>query len=85
MNQSFENLEFVPEIKNDKNDCTQLNIPDNLSEMQKKQWKDILKAHSHIFTDKPGYTQCIQHDIQLIDPSSIISKPYHVPFTQRKF
>ena len=59
-----------------------IEISEYLSEVDCERWLQLLVKHKRIFTDVPGFTDKVRHDISLIENKSIICKPYKVPYMQ---
>ena len=70
-------LEFCP--LHGKEDLNDLKIPANLEPEQQEELKDVIQEYPHVFTDMPGKTNLIEHQIQLTSDEPVRSRPYEVP------
>ena len=59
-------------------------VSEDLSEEGKQQVDDLICEFPDVFTDVPGATDLVEHDIIVTSASPIRSKPYPVPFTLKK-
>ena len=55
-----------------------------LSVEQKAQLEALVSAYKHIFTDLPGNTNIIEHELELTSEEPVRSKPYVVPYNVRE-
>jgi len=56
-----------------------MTIGKNLKDEQQSRLKEVIEKFPDVFTDKPGKTDLIQHEIQLLDDSVCYQSPYRVP------
>ncbi|XP_042886053.1 uncharacterized protein LOC122262167 [Penaeus japonicus] len=61
-----------------------VNINQNLSVQQKQQLEKLLDRYSNVFSDEPGLTKSLTHDINLCSETPIRLKPYPIPYNLRK-
>ena len=54
-----------------------------LPEDQRRVLKDLVRRYPDVFTDMPGETDVIQHQIRLSDDTPIRCKPYPLPYAMR--
>ncbi|XP_063597903.1 uncharacterized protein LOC134774421 [Penaeus indicus] len=66
------------------NSPTKFNINQNLSNEQKQQMNELLLKYSDVFSDDPGLTKTITHDITLTNETPVHRKPYPLPFHLKK-
>ena len=59
-------------------------LGDELPEHQRRVLKDLVRRYPHVFTDMPGETDVIQHQIKLTDDTPIRCKPYPLPYAMRE-
>ena len=57
----------------------------NFTHEQKKELSELLKQYSEIFTDIPGKTNIIEHEIKLTNDKPVKMQPYPVPIHYREF
>ncbi|KAL5020859.1 hypothetical protein ScPMuIL_000014, partial [Solemya velum] len=55
-------------------------VSDELTADQQKQVRSILEKYEDVFTDIPGRTHLIEHDIQLTSTEPIRRNPYAIPY-----
>ena len=55
-------------------------LGDELPEDQRRVLKDLVRRYPDVFTDMPGETDVIQHQIRLSDDTPIRCKPYPLPY-----
>ena len=60
-------------------------LGDELTEDQRCMLKDLIQRYLDEFTNKPGKTEVIQHQIELTDDTPIRCKPYPLPYAMRGF
>ena len=58
-------------------------LGDELPEDQRHVLKDLVRRYPDVFTDMPGETDVIQHQIRLTDDTPIRCKPYPLPYAIR--
>ena len=63
-------------------DC--ISIGPECDSQQQADLQGLLSEFSHIFTDLPGKTQLVQHEIKLTSATPVRSKPYPIPFATRE-
>ena len=61
-----------------------VNINPNLEPNQVADVKSILHDFKDIFTDLPGCTNLVEHEIELLDDKPVKLKPYPLPFTSEE-
>ena len=61
-----------------------VNLFGGLEAAQQEQLREVLKEFSDFFTDVPGQTHLIEHDIQLTSTDPIRKRPYPVPQSMRE-
>ena len=59
-------------------------LGDDLPEDQRRVLKDLVRRYPDVFTDMPGETDVIQHQIRLTDDTPIRCKPYPLPYAMRE-
>ena len=59
-------------------------LGDELPEDQRRVLKDLVRRYPDVFTDMPGETDVIQHQIRLTDDTPIRCKPYPLPYAMRE-
>ena len=59
-------------------------LGDELSKDQRCVLKDLVRRYPDVFTDMPGETDVIQHQIKLTDDTPIRCKPYPLPYAMRE-
>ena len=59
-------------------------LGDELPEDQRRVLKDLVRRYPDVFTDMPGETDVIQHQIKLTDDTPIRCKPYPLPYAMRE-
>ena len=59
-------------------------LGERLPEDQRCVLKDLVPRYSDVFTDMPGETNVIQHQIKLADDMPIRCKPYPLPYAMRE-
>ena len=59
-------------------------LGDELPEDQRRELKDLVRRYRDVFTDMPGETDVIQHQIRLSDDTPIRCKPYPLPYAMRE-
>ena len=57
-----------------------VNINPQLSEVQKREVRELLYEFRDILTDKPGLTDLIEHDIVTVTDQVVNKKPYPLPY-----
>ena len=58
-------------------------LGDELPEDQRRVLKDLVRRYPDVFTDMPGETDAIQHQIRLTDDTPIRCQPYPLPYAMR--
>ena len=61
-----------------------MKLGDELPENQRRVLKDLVRRYRDVFTDMPGETDVIQHQIRLTDDTPIRCKPYPMPYAMRE-
>ena len=61
-----------------------MKLGDELPEDQQRVFKDLVRRYPDLFTDMPGETDVIQHQIRLTDDTPIRCKPYPLPYAMRE-
>ena len=61
-----------------------MKLGDELPEVQRRVLKDLVRRYPDVFTDMPGETDVIQHQIRLTDDTPIRCKPYPLPYAMRE-
>ena len=56
----------------------------NLADEQRNEFTDLAKHFTNLFTEAPGATDLIQHNIKLISDEPVRSRPYPVPYSIRE-
>ena len=59
-------------------------LGDELPEDQRRVLKDLVRRYPDVFTDMPGETDVIQHQIRLTDDTPIRCKPYPLLYAMRE-
>ena len=59
-------------------------LGDELPEDQRRVLKDLVRRYPDVFTDMPGETDVIQHQIKLTNDTPIRCKPYPLPYAMRE-
>ena len=59
-------------------------LGDELPEDQRRVLKDLVRRYPDVFTDMPGETDVIQHQIRLSDDTPIRCKPYPLTYAMRE-
>lgn len=59
-------------------------VSDELTADQQKQVRSILEKYEDVFTDIPGRTHLIEHDIQLTSTEPIRRNPYAIPYALKE-
>ena len=59
-------------------------LGDELPKDQRRVLKDLVRRYPDVFTDMPGETDVIQHQIRLTDDTPIRCKPYPLPYAMRE-
>ena len=59
-------------------------LGDGLPEDQRRVLKDLVRRYPDVFTDMPGETDVIQHQIRLTDDTPIRCKPNPLPYDMRE-
>ena len=59
-------------------------LGEELPEDQRRVLKDLVRIYIDVFTDMPGETDVIQHQIRLTDDTPIRCKPYPLPYAMRE-
>ena len=59
-------------------------LGEELPEDQRRVLKDLVRRYPDVFTDMPGETDVIQHQIRLTDDTPIRCKPYPLPYAMRE-
>ena len=59
-------------------------LGDELPEDQRRVLEDLVRRYPDVFTDMPGETDVIQHQIRLSDDTPIRCKPYPLPYAMRE-
>ena len=78
-------LEDIPEIGcySPKESWRDVKFGKNLDENKKAELMFLLGQYKDVFTDKPGSTNLIEHEIKLTSDHPVRSNPYVVPFAVR--
>ena len=61
-----------------------MKLGDELPEDQQRVLKDLVQRYPDVFTDMPGETDVIQHQIRLTDDTPIRCKPYPLKYAMRE-
>ena len=56
----------------------------NMTDEQRKEFTDLAKQFTNLFTEAPGATDLVQHNIKLISDEPVRSRPYPVPYSIRE-
>ena len=59
-------------------------LGDELPEDQRRVLKDLVRRYPDVFTDMPGETDVIQHQIRLTDDTPIRCKPYPLSYAMQE-
>ena len=59
-------------------------LGDELPKDQRHVLKDLVRRYPDVFTDMPGETDVIQHQIKLTDDTLVRCKPYLLPYAMRE-
>ena len=62
----------------------EVKLGEELPEDQRRVLKDLVPRYPDVFTDMPGETDVIQHQIKLTDDTPIRCKPYPLPYAMRE-
>ena len=57
-----------------------ISLEDNLSNEEKRAVRKTLEEYSDLFTDRPGLTSILQHEIRVTSTENIRCIPYQVPY-----
>ena len=78
-------LRDIPEIGcfSPKESWRDVKFGENLDENKKAELMFLLGQYKDVFTDKPGSTNLIEHEIKLTSDHPVRSNPYVVPFAVR--
>ena len=60
-------------------DSRDIKIADNLDSFQREQVRQLLDKYDNIFSDLPGSTELVQHQIRTINDKPIHLPPYQIP------
>ena len=76
----------VPDLEGyrQKEGVRDVKLGDELPEDQRRVLKDLVRRYPDVFTDMPGETDVIQHQIRLTDDTPIRCKPYPLPYAMRE-
>ena len=61
-----------------------VSIPDQLTDEQKKEVKELLAKYPDVLTSIPGKTELLEHDIKLSTAEPVRSKGYPLPYKTRE-
>ena len=64
--------------------ATDVTFGQQLNAEQRAQLQQLIKRYEHIFTDIPGNSNLIEHEVELISDEPIRSKPYVIPYSVRE-
>ena len=79
---SLNETDFLPFVTVERNETVDMiEIDGNLSDQQKAEISALLQQFEEIFSDVPGCTNLIEHEINLTSDVPVRSKPYTVPFS----
>lgn len=67
-----------------KENHTDIKINPELDAEQERSLKDKVREYKHIFTEKPGLTNLVEHRIPLTSSIPVRSKPYAIPYSCRE-
>ena len=81
-NQEDEELLSLPSTKGQET-YKDVHINEDLTPSQKEDIKTLVKTYQHIFTEVPGCTTLVKHNIKLTTDTPIRSKPYPLPYAMR--
>ena len=78
-------LEEVPDLEGycQREGVRDVKLGDELPEDQRRVLRDLVRRYPDVFTDMPGETDVIQHQIRLTDDVPIRCKPYPLPYARR--
>lgn len=79
VDESVENEELIPTVGG-KETLKDVDVCSELTEEEAKQLWELLKRYEHLFTDLPGLTSLLKHDIKLTSKTPIRKKSYPIPF-----
>ena len=65
--------------------ATDVTFGQQLNAEQRTQLRQLIKRYEHIFTDIPGNSNLIEHEVELISYEPIRSIPYVIPYNVREF
>ena len=76
----------MPDLKGyrQKEGVRDVKLGDELPEDQRCVLKDLVRRYSNVYTDMPGETDVIQHEIKLADDMPIRCKPYPLLYAMRE-
>ena len=79
-------LEEVPDLEGyrQREGVLDIKLGDELPKDQRRVLKDLVRRYPYVFTDMPGETDVIQHQIRLTDDTPIRCKPYALPYAMRE-
>ena len=67
-----------------KESYTDVNVSENLTIYQRAEVMSLLREFSDIFTDKPGTTNLVEHEIVTTTKQPIKVRPYPMPYATRE-
>ena len=78
--------ESVPDLEGyrQREGVRDVKLGDELPKDQRRVLKDLIRRYPDVFTDMPGETDVIQHQIRLTDDTPIRCKPYPLPYAMRE-
>ena len=80
-----EDEEDLPEIPTSDTGPTHIVVDEHLSAKQRSDLKDILDRYSAVFSDPPGHTSVVEHQINTGSARPVQQKPYRTPGLKKKW
>ena len=68
----------------DKEGFQEVSISDELTTEQKEELRSLMEEFQDVFSDRPGKTNILEHDIELSSTGPIRTKGYPIPFHSRQ-
>jgi hypothetical protein len=78
--ESDDDLEEYVGVSSCVDSYTDVDINQDLDEVKIQMMKELFQSFSDVFTEQPGHTHVIQHDIRTTTDKAVRVSPRHIPF-----
>ena len=73
-------VDYLLDLSSGNSGVKDIKLPSSLDKDQQMLWTQMLYKHHELFSDEPGLTTLMNHNIQLTSNQSVVSRPYQTPY-----